>query len=203
MKSVKQYRRVLEQRKGALGQLQNSLTQKTKLKKDLERDLKNIDAGQLIIQHVAQETQKQIEYHISALVTSALEAVFPNPYEFRVEFVQKRNKTEAVLRFMDGKQEIDPMTAAGGGVVDIAAFALRIAMYSISQPSPRSTIVLDEPFRFLSSNLQPKAGQMLKELSKQLHLQFIIVTHNTNITDAADRIFTVKKMAGVSVVEEG
>ena len=64
-------------------------------------------------------------------------------------------------------------------------------------------IVLDEPFRFVSRDLQVKAGQMVKELAERLDLQFIVVTHNKDLIEAADRVFEVSLKDGESrVVKE-
>ena len=56
----------------------------------------------------------------------------------------------------------------------------------------RRLIVLDEPFRYLSTDLQPKAGEMLRKLSQRLKLQVIMVTHEEEMMEIADRLFSVK-----------
>lgn len=175
----------------------------SKLEADAAR-LKNIEEAQRILQVVAQKTQEGIVLHISDIVTAALDAVFEETaYRFKVEFVQKRGKTEAELYFERAGERIDPMTASGGGPVDVAAFALRVALWSLLRRSSgvADTIVLDEPFRFLSRDLQPKAGQMLKMLSEKLGVQFIFVTHVQDLVDSADRVFEVTKRGKISKVE--
>ena len=94
------------------------------------------------------------------------------------------------------------MLASGGGVIDIASFALRIALWSISSPRPMNTLIFDEPFRFLSRELQPRAGIMLQEICKKLGLQIILVTHNPSLIDSADKIFRVSQRNGKSIVKE-
>ena len=122
-----------------------------------------------------------------------LEAVFDDPYTLKVEFIQRRNKTECDLLFVRNGKEIDPLESSGYGAVDIAAFALRVASWSMKIPRSRNTIILDEPMRFLSEDRQPFASQMLKELSERLGIQFIIVTHEDILTEYADKIFSVSK----------
>jgi DNA repair exonuclease SbcCD ATPase subunit len=92
------------------------------------------------------------------------------------------------------------MDAAGGGAVDVAAFALRVASWSMQRPRTRPVIILDEPMRFLSPDLQPKASDMLQELSQKLGLQFIIVTHEEELTQQVDKVFEVLKKGGVTNV---
>lgn len=160
---------------------------------DLKRRQKNLDECQAIIQQVAQSTQKNIEYRISEIVSLALDAVFDDPYQFAIEFVQKRGRTEAEIYFMKNGEKFYPMDDSGGGAVDVASFALRVALWNIGKPKTRNTILLDEPFRFLSKDLQSRAGDMLSEISKKLGLQFILVTHVEDIVSSADKEFVIAK----------
>jgi DNA repair exonuclease SbcCD ATPase subunit len=59
---------------------------------------------------------------------------------------------------------------------------------------------LDEPFRFVSSDLQDRASQMVKELSEKLGLQFIIITHNPTLASYADKTFEVHLHKGRSII---
>lgn len=153
-----------------------------------------------ILQKVGQETQQALEYRISELVNLALTAVFDEPYTLKPKFEVKRGQTECRLVFEKDGQEYNPIDAAGGGVVDIAAFALRLTCLTLIKPKPRRLLILDEPFRFLSSDLQPKASDMLKELSTRLGIQVIMVTHNSELIQNADRIFTVSRRGDESII---
>lgn len=163
-----------------------------------------IEEAQRVIQFVAQETQKGVVLRISEIVTAALDAVFEDDaYEFRLEFVQRRGKTEADIFFERNGERVDPLTAAGGGCVDVAAFALRVALWSLLRRSAgiADTLVLDEPFRWLSRDLQPLAGKMLKMLSEKLGVQMIFVTHVQELIESADRVFEVTRRGKISKVE--
>lgn len=200
--TIQQLRQSLERQQGQKIQIEQSIDQ---LKTDLtenKRSLRRHEQAREIIRTVGIETQRQLQFHISDITSLALDAVFDDPYELKVEFVERRNKTECDLKFVRGDMEIDPMTASGVGAVDVASFALRIASWSMMRPRTRPTIILDEPFRFLSENYQDKASQMLKELSEKLGLQFIIVTHEQTLSSYADRTFEVSIHKGVSKVKQ-
>jgi len=156
-------------------------------------DLSNHEEAQIIIQQVAKLTQSRLEYHISELVSLILDSVFEDPYKLKLEFELKRGKSEANLLFTKHDQDIDPMSASGGGVVDVASFALRVCLWSLQQPRRRATMFMDEPFKHLSKDLREKAGEMIKEISKKLQLQIIIVTHDPALVENADRVFEVEK----------
>jgi DNA repair exonuclease SbcCD ATPase subunit len=151
------------------------------------------------VQIVAEQTQKKIEYHISNLVSMALSAVFPDPYEFSLQFVQRRNKTEADLIFKKDGNEGDPLDISGGGALDVASFALRAATWSI-KPS-RKVLLLDEPGKFISRDLQEKFGEMLKTISTKLGIQLIVISHIPEIISYADKVFNTTNIKGETIVK--
>jgi len=169
----------------------------------LQQDAVDSEEARAVIQTVSQQTQKELEYHIGEIVSLALAAVFDDPYTLRLEFVQRRNRTEADILFERDGQTYRPADASGGGAVDVAALALRIAMWSLRRPRSRATLVMDEPMKMLSKDMMPKAAAMLAEVSKRLGLQIIIVSHSQELIEGADKWFTVAINKGVSHVSEG
>jgi DNA repair exonuclease SbcCD ATPase subunit len=170
--------------------------------RSLKQDLRRHEQAREVIRIVSIKTQEQLQNHISDIASLALNAVFDEPYELIAEFVQRRNKTECDLLFIQKNERVDPITASGGGAVDIASFALRIASYTMQYKPSNNTIILDEPFRFLSEDLQERASVMIKELSEKLNIQFIIVTHEQTLTEYADKKFHNTKRKGVSTIYE-
>lgn len=196
---LKSLRADLEQRKGRLVQLREQLKLAETDRKQSKRALWASERAQVIIQQVAQATQQELEYRISELVTLALSSVFPIPYQFKLRFVVRRGKTEADLLFLRDGQEIDPLSASGGGVVDVAAFALRVALWRLSN-GLRPVLVLDESFKWISASYLSLAGEMLRSLSGKMGIQIILVTHLEPLIEAADKVFRVRMQNGVSVV---
>jgi DNA repair exonuclease SbcCD ATPase subunit len=191
----------LQLKKGIRFSKQTDLDNKTQKLKALLTILLSAEKARVIMQLVAKETQQQLEYKISELVTLGLSAIFDNPYELVLEYEIKRGKTEANILFKRDGGICRPMLASGGGAVDVAAFGLRVAIWSLKSPKSRNTIILDEPFRFLSKQHQERASQLLSEISKKLKLQIIMVTHNQEFIKSADRVFNVSKVNGISKVE--
>jgi len=200
--TIQNLRSKLEQQKGQRQQIEKSLTTlRTTLTHDKD-SLQDHEHAREIVRKVGMATQQQLSFHISDITSLALEAVFPDPYELKVDFVERRNKTECDLKFVRNGNEIDPLTASGVGAVDVAAFALRIASWSMAHPKSRNVIILDEPFRFLSENYQDRASAMVKELSEKLGLQFVVVTHSETLASYADKTFRVSiDKKGVSKVK--
>lgn len=194
----------LENEKGKLSQVRSDKVEAINLLFELGRQKLVVEQAQLILQTVSQQTQEQLSWHINDLISSAIDSVFPeDQFTFFLEFVQRRGKTEADMFLADSKgNKVKPADAEGGGLVDIVSFALRICLWSLTRSS-RNAIIIDEGFKFLSRDLLPKAGELVKTLSEKLGLQIIMVSHLDELIDMADRVIVVKKTKGISIAELG
>ena len=161
--------------------LEGRMEEESRLK-NAQQGVLDVEQAQRIAQSVAQTIQQQAHEQIASVVSRCMEAVFDEPYEFKITFEQKRGKTEARLMFARSGTETDPMTASGGGVVDVAAFALRLACLIMSRPLKRRLLVMDEPFRFLSRDLRPRVKELLLTLAREMQIQFVMVTHDEILT---------------------
>lgn len=195
-------KQLIEQKKGRRIELEDSIEQLIHKIKKSKRYQRHLEQAHEIIKQVGLQTQQQLIYHISDVTSVALESVFDEPYKLKLDFVERRGKSECDILFEKHEKAVDPMLSSGGGVIDIAAFALRIASWSMKVPATRGIIILDEPFKHLSKDLHNRASQMLKLLADKLGLQFIIVTHEPSLGMSADRIFEVKQRKGISNVKQ-
>jgi DNA repair ATPase RecN len=183
-------RRELAQAKLAADQKELEATQRRKGK---------VEQAQALLQTTAKRTQGQLKFHVQALVQNALDAVFPATYIFKVEFELRRGQTEMDIWLDKDGEQISPMDAAGGGVVDVITFALRVVAWSLSRSSP--VLVLDEPFKWVSAGLRPVCGEILRGIADKLGLQIIMVTHDPELVEQADRIFVVDQVSRRSRVQ--
>lgn len=136
------------------------------------------DEAQQLAQHVAQAVQQQAHKRISEVVTRCLAVVFgEDAYEFDIQFDRKRGKTEARMRFLKDGKERHPLRASGGGMVDVAAFALRLACIILAKPKTRRLLILDEPLKWVNGEeYQQQVGRMFEVLAKEMQVQMIIVS---------------------------
>ena len=166
----------LAQKQGSRLVLVNSLKRKRQQKRKLKSSIIAIERAREIVQEVAEETQKELEYRIGNLATLAIRSVFDDRYTCYIKFVRRRGKREAdIIIDKDGIIMDDVLEETGGGVADLTSLALKIACWSIQKNRP--LFILDEPFRNVSEDKQERCFQFLKELSSELGIQFIIVTH--------------------------
>jgi DNA repair exonuclease SbcCD ATPase subunit len=200
--AVNELRKWVDEKKGGRKEL---IMQRNELRSSLislKVLLENHEQARVVIREAGMETQRQLQYHISDIVTMALESIFETPYRFEVEFVERRNKSECDLYFSRDGMRVDPLEASGGGAVDVASFALRVASWTMEQPRSRNMIILDEPLKNLSKTYQDKGSELIKQLSERLGIQFIIVTHEPVLASYADKTFEVTIINGKSQVKE-
>lgn len=202
--SLLNIRKSLEQRKGRLKKVEEDYD---KVCSELTRDnrlLHRHEQARVLVRQVGLKTQSQISLNISEISSTALDAILLDPYKLGVEFVERRNRTECDLFFIRGENKIDPMSA-GGGAMDIASFALRIASWVMCSPKNRNCLLLDEPFKHLKgAEANIRMLEMLREISRKLNIQIIMVS-DERVSRAAtiensDRLFEVKMKNRVSTV---
>lgn len=181
-----------------------TLDNKIKIQK---RYLYRYDKAMEIVRQVGLMTQKQLEYHLSEQVSLALASVFDDPYKLKVVFQEKRGKTEAELLFERRGLTVRPFGAVGGGAIDVAALALRLAYLSMRvDKKVRPILFLDEPFaRLKGEDANRRALMLIREISRKLKVQIVMISDERipreDIIENADRVFLVTQKKGVSSVE--
>jgi ABC-type sugar transport system ATPase subunit len=170
---------------------EDSLGKSAQLKQDLL-------AMQAIVQSTAMDVQQQLKYNIESIVNLMMDALFPQMYEFKLVFEVKRNKTECRLVLVEDGNEIDPLDSTGGGLADCLATALRIALLIISNKS--KVLILDEIGKFVSADKREDFFEIIKKISKDLDIQIIMVTHDQQAINIADKVIKIVKDNGVSRV---
>lgn len=205
MNNITQYQNILLKQKGRFESLQERKQSIDDKLLELSNKIIAIEEAQVFIQAVAKSTQEQLKFNLVAIIQLCIDAIFPGKYKFDIDFTIERNRTVARLLYLRDSYEIDPLSQCGGGIVDITSLALRIALWSIGKTD--NVIILDEPLK----NLQPvelnKLGfEVIRNLSKKLGLQFIIVNNSIgseNLLDVSDKIFEVTMgKDGISKVKE-
>lgn len=157
------------------------VTRERAAEEELTTRLAVVSEGRDFIQEAARAVQEAAHKRITHLVTRCLKSVFGEEgYEFRIVTEKKRGKAEARCVFVRGGNEYD-WQQVGGGVVDVASFALRLAVLTVRRPKVRRLLVLDEPARHLSEEYTEAFGQLLLQLAEEMDYQIILVTHKEGL----------------------
>jgi DNA repair exonuclease SbcCD ATPase subunit len=178
MADLQLYRKAVNEKKAERRSLMMSLKREQEQYDVLLENRDTMQTVNSIFQSICVQVQTAVHHSVSDIVTRCLRAVFgEDAYEFQIAFEQKRGKVEAEMQFIRNGNIYDPMTQSGGGVLDVAAFGLRLSALLLSSRRYRRVLILDEPFRFLSVEYRSQIRDLIETLSKELDFQFILVTH--------------------------
>lgn len=201
--TVEEIYREFSEIKGKEKTLRESLDNKLDSIVSLKQFTTDQTEARWILTEVNQLTQLKFKSKVESLITMAIQNVFNRPFQFCLEFERKRNKMECrpvIKEMVKGQlREFDPEEDMGGGIIDIISFAFRIVLWSLENPSSRNLILLDEPMKNMGK-LITLGGQILKEISHKLNFQVIIVTHEDELIDIADRAYLVSHDGNKSTV---
>lgn len=197
-------RAYIQRKKGELHILSTQQAKLLETRENLIIEQSIIEEAQTILQYTAKQTQNRLSFHISNFISSALQSIWgEDAYTFTLEFIEKRNKTEVqmLLHTKEGTVSLENLNsiAVGGGVLDVVALALRIALWSL-QSHHQHIMILDQPLSNLDQNYLPKAGELITQLSERLGIQFIIINHNPVLAGIATETIEVVKENGVSKI---
>lgn len=191
MSTNRDYRRYLEQfiseRRGVI----RAVREGRKSLRLARQYVRNVERAQAICQDIAKLVQQKAHEKLASVVTRCLHAVFPNPYDFKIVFEKKRGKTDARMVFIRDGKEMDPEDGVGGSVLDVAAFALRLACLGLQKPKRRKFVVIDEGFRGVSDieDNKNRVKEMLEILSQELGFQILQITHDEGLK--AGKVITI------------
>ncbi len=175
----------------------NALTDK---RNALKQRLEDSKEARIVLQEVSKLTMRNLEYHLSNLVTLALKSIDAEWPKFIAEIVIRRNQMECDLLFEEEGVRYKPTDGAGGGPLDVASFGLRMTFWSLRKNRP--CFILDEPFKFVSPDLQSNTSDMIKMVSEALAIQILMVSHQENVNISADKTYKTKKLGRITTVEE-
>lgn len=126
---------------------------------------------------------------IKEYVTYGLKTVITDQnLEFDCNVTTKMNKPWVELNTKNDKGTSEnALDAFGGSVAQIESLILRIL--AILQLKLYPLIVLDESLNAVSTHYLNGMSILLKELSKQLGIKILLITHNTEILAHADKVY--------------
>lgn len=157
---------------------------------DLQRRKELLQKCHALFLRLTQTTQGAFKEQVERPQTLALRSVFRRPFKFRLQFDEARNNATCSPVLRERGVEYIPRMDMGGGVLDFLSITLRFVMWALRVPRTRKTFILDEPLKFIGKGaLLQKAGNMLKELSRTMGLQLIIITHESELAEIADKAY--------------
>lgn len=199
---LRQIRTFFDRASGSLQTIEDSLKEYRSEYIEVEKKLEDSQKAAEIIHAVAKSTQEELEFHLSDIVTMAIRGVFENGPSLSVSFVSRRGQIEVDMGFEEDGHIGDPLNDDGGGLVDVVAAALRFSCWTLKKNRTRPVIILDEPLKWLKgSDLPYKGARIIKEISEKLGLQIIMVSHDPELIEGADKVIRVGRKNRRSIIK--
>lgn len=168
-----------------------------------QENLKHITQASKFFTLVSMEIHKELKQIFENLGTMGLQTVFNRAYEVQLDQEIKRKQPEIkILTTKNGTDFDDPLEDGGHGCVDTLGVVLRIILHSIDSKQTQPFFLLDEPGRNVSVGFKEAFSELLKKLSEDLGIQFIVITHDQSLTKKADRKFLLYFDKGTSTILE-
>jgi DNA repair exonuclease SbcCD ATPase subunit len=152
------------------------LDEQRKLLNEDEKKLKAAKEAKEIMAEVSKLLHVEVQHKLTHIVNRLMTIVFDDPYKLVITFESRANRQEAYLLLERDGEQIDPLSSVSGGVIDVAAFGLRLAVILMRGGS--KTLVFDEPFRFVSQDRREILAEVLEQLTTKYGVQIIMVTHH-------------------------
>ena len=166
----------------------------------LENMNQSLEKVIVILTQAATTSRDNARAHFEKIITDALQFVTQSKdYEFIIKELTGRAKASYefyIKSTVNGVECIQkPEDANGGGFVDIISVAAKYAYREIfNDPTIMSdTLLYDEPGKMISEQMSIKFAEYIKFLGNHYNRQTIMITHNENLSNVADKTFIVRK----------
>lgn len=203
---IDDYKQFLHTRRDRLDTLINDKKRKESDLSSTSNRLDNLNEAKEVMNAVGILAQTEIKELIEELVTKALHGVFGEDYSFEIVNQVQRNKPETFFYINKNGVRRSLKSGAdgsnGGSVAVLVATILRLVLWTIKNEPTRNTIVLDEPLKDSSKDKLQYLGDMLRQFNKMLDTQIILITHEEELMEFADKFFMVTQEKGISKIEE-
>lgn len=205
---IRENRRRLDAEAGELRVVKQRSEELQQELSDLSEMVVNYERAVTLLNHIGEEKQFAAQEAIEQLVTRGLQTIFDETLSFHI--IQDVKARRAEVNFVihtalpNGRVvSTDVMDARGGGVAATVGFLLRLVVMLLGDADKTNLIVLDETFAHVSEEYVPAVGEFLRKIVDKTNVRILMVTHQPEFAEFADRVYRVSTGAdGFSVVKE-
>lgn len=184
-------------------------------RKELEAEIESLgddinvyDRVTALLNSLGEERQMKAQATIESLVTRGLQTIFDDTLSFHIiQTVRaKQANVEFVVRSTLAETVVDTpiLEARGGGLVATIGFLLRVVVMLLRDGQrSENVLILDETFAHVSNEYVPGVAQFLREIVDKTGIQVLMVTHQDEFTEYADKIYRFRLQDGRTEVTEG
>ena len=140
---------------------------------------------------VGEERQDHAQRQVEGLVTQGLQAIFSEDLSFHLVQSVRANQAQVEFVIRSGGLDTPVMDARGGGMAAVVGFLLRLVVLLLT-PGARKVLFLDETFAHVSAEYRPALGEFLRKICDDAQVQVVMVTHDPEYAELADRTYRFK-----------
>ena len=204
---ARQKRRQLDARQG---EMRATLLRGKELQAEisgLAEAVETLDRTTIFLNSLGEEKQLKAQQTIEELVTRGLQTIFDETLSFHI-LQTVRGKTanvEFLVRTtLDGREiETPVMEARGGGLAATIGFLLRLVVMLLDKGTRQENIMLlDETFAHVSAEYLDPLRSFLRQVVDKTGVQIVMVTHQPEFAEEADKVYRFTTQDGRTVVKE-
>lgn len=174
----------------------------------LQAEISSLELANIFLTSIGEDRQFKAQESIEQLVTVGLRTIFDDSLSFHI--IQKVSGKTATVEFVvrsslpEGRVvETSVLEARGGGLAAVIGFLLRLVVLLLQRDEAKDKVlVLDETFAHVSDEYVPALGEFLRQLKEKTGVQIIMVTHQSEFGEYADKVYRFSLDNGVTRVRE-
>jgi DNA repair exonuclease SbcCD ATPase subunit len=174
----------------------------------LQEEIATLEKSGIVLNSLGEEKQIRAQSIIEGLVTRGLQQIFDDTLSFHI--VQTTKAKSASVEFLvrttladGGVVDTPVMDARGGGLAATIGFLLRVVILLLRNGADKDNIlILDETFAHVSAEYLDGLGEFLREIRDKTGIQIILVTHQPEFMEYADKVYRFTTANGRTVVTE-
>lgn len=174
---------------------------------ELGSTIDELDRVTHFLNSMGEDKQFQTQQKIEELVTRGLQTIFDDSLSFHI--VQSTSGKAVTVNFVMRTTlerdviETPVLEARGGGVAATIGFLLRLVVMLLSKGTrSENLLVLDETFAHVSAEYLPAVVDFLQEVVDKTGIQILMVTHQPEFTEGADKVYHFHIEDGKTIVSE-
>jgi DNA repair exonuclease SbcCD ATPase subunit len=183
-----------------ISELQSEIAELTELTQIL-------DKVTVLLNAIGEDKQQEAQEKIEGIITRGLHSIFGDTFSFHI--VQTVNGKTASVEFFirtmmgDSVVETPVLESHGGGLAAVVGFLLRVTVMLLDKGEFNSRVlILDETFGMVSDEYLAPLGEFIRELIDKTGMQVILVTHQPEWIDYADKTYRFGIRNGETFVRE-
>lgn len=186
--------------------LEQQLKDKNKEIENLNEEKYNTLLKKNLLLESSKEAKENAKRVLEEVNTNALKYIFSNDLSVKVDLLGDKKGAEINILSAERKTgelvETDPANDEGGGLADIVALCSFNSISQLVGKNNKAPLFLDEPTKYVSKgNLSQNVAEYLRDISEFTGKQVFLVTHDEFLSNIGDKTYRVRKIDGVSKVD--